>query len=84
MNKEYLHELTVRKKWHKGATKNIQVGKIVTIRDDNIPPMRWSLGRIVAIHRGMDGIVRVVTIKSAQGEYKRSIKNLSPLPIDVI
>ena len=46
--------------------------------------MRWRLGRIVAIHPGTDGIVRVVTIKTAQGEYKRSIKNLSPLPIYVI
>ena len=49
----------MRKKWHKGSTKNIQVGKLITIRDDNLHPMRWSLGRIVAIHSGTDGIVRV-------------------------
>ncbi|XP_033221034.1 uncharacterized protein LOC117175436 [Belonocnema kinseyi] len=81
-NKEYLHELTVRKKWHKGATTDIKIGNIVTIRDDNQPPMRWMLGRVIAVHPGEDGVVRVVTLKTENGECKRSVKNLSPLPID--
>ncbi|XP_033218277.1 uncharacterized protein LOC117173746 [Belonocnema kinseyi] len=46
-HKEYLHELTVRKKWHKGSTTDIQIGTILTIRDDNQPPMRWKLGRVI-------------------------------------
>ncbi|XP_043481819.1 uncharacterized protein LOC122510923 [Leptopilina heterotoma] len=37
--KEYLHELTVKKKWHKGFSTDMKIGKIVTIRD-NLPPMR--------------------------------------------
>ena len=40
---------TVRRKWHKGTTKEIQVGTIVTIRDENLPPMQWSLDRIIAL-----------------------------------
>ena len=83
-NIEYLHELTVRKKWHKGSDNDIQIGKLVTIREENISPMQWSLGRIIATHPGSDGIVRVVTLKTARGEYKRCVKNLSPLPIDTI
>ncbi|XP_033214033.1 uncharacterized protein LOC117171090 [Belonocnema kinseyi] len=81
-SKEYLHELTVRKKWHKGATTDIQIGKLVTMRDDNLPPMRWTLGRVIATHPGEDGVIRVVTVKTANGDCKRSVKNLSPLPID--
>lgn len=81
-NREYLHELTVRKKWHKGSTSEMKIGKLVTIRDDNLPPMRWTIGRIVATHPGEDNVIRVVTVKTAHGEYKRSIKNLSPLPIE--
>ena len=82
--KEYLHELTVRKKWHKGYTHNMQVGTIVTIRDDNLPPMRWSLGRVIATMPGKDGIIRVVIVKTVRGEYKLSVKRLSPLPIDIM
>ena len=63
--KEYLHELTVRKKWHKGYTHNMEVGTIVTIRDDYLPPMRWSLGRVIATIPGKDGIIRVVIVKTA-------------------
>lgn len=83
-NKEYLNELTVRKGWHKGSTTEIKIGTLVTIRDDSLPPMRWSLGRIINIHPGADGIIRVVTVKTSSSEYKRSVKNLSPLPIDVV
>ncbi|XP_051157423.1 uncharacterized protein LOC127279231 [Leptopilina boulardi] len=82
-NKEYLNELTVRKRWHKGFMNEIKIGTLVTIRDDNLPPMKWTLGRIINTHPGADGIIRVVTVKTSSGEYKRSIKNLSPLPIDV-
>lgn len=82
-NKEYLHELTMRKKWHKGINKNLEIGQLVTVRDENAPPMRWTLGRVIAIHPGKDNIVRVVTIKTMNGEYKRSVKNLSPLPIEI-
>ena len=79
---EYLHELTVRKKWHTGSTRNIKIGTLVTVKEDNTPPLRWALGRIIAIHPDSEGVTRVVTIKTARGEYKRSVKKISPLPID--
>ena len=82
--KEYLHELTVRKRWHKGYTHNIYVGTIVTIRDDNLPPMRWSLGRVITTIPGKDEIIRVVIVKTAKGQYNLSVKRLSPLPIDTM
>lgn len=72
----------MREKWHKGFTNNIKIGSIVTIRDDNLPPMRWNLGRVVAATPGKDGIIRVVTVKTIHGKYKRSVKNLSSLPIE--
>ncbi|XP_076624584.1 uncharacterized protein LOC143343501 [Colletes latitarsis] len=79
--KEYLQEQTVRKKWHTGNTKNIQIGDLVILREDNTSPMQWPLGRIVDLHPGDDGVVRVVTVKTVRGTYKRCIKKLSPLPI---
>lgn len=35
--------------------------------DDNLPPIRWKLGRIHNVHRGDDGVVRVETLKTASG-----------------
>lgn len=80
-HKEYLHELNVRKKWHTGASLDIKIGDIVLVKEDNVPPMSWNVGRIVAVQSGEDGVVRVATVKTQTGEYKRSIKKLSPLPL---
>ncbi|XP_043262434.1 uncharacterized protein LOC122403144 [Colletes gigas] len=80
--KEYLNELTVRKKWHHATTRIIKEGMLVMLKDDNAPPLHWPMGRIISIHPGEDGIIRVVTVKTIHGEYKRSIKGIAPLPID--
>lgn len=81
-HREYLHELHTRSKWHLGNANNIKEGTLVTIQDDNTPPMHWKLGRIIAVHPGEDGIVRVATVQTTQGVYKRTVKKLAPLPID--
>lgn len=55
---------------------------MVILKEDNTPPLHWPMGRITAIHPGEDGIIRVVTIKTTHGEYKRSVKGIAPLPIE--
>lgn len=79
-SKEYLHELTVRKKWHVGNTKEVKIGSVVLLNEDNIFPMQWKLGRIIEAYPGQDGVIRVVMVQTVSGRYKRSIKKLSPLP----
>ncbi|XP_043491545.1 uncharacterized protein LOC122517187 [Polistes fuscatus] len=81
-NKEYLNEQTVRKKWHRGTTDDISPGTLVILREDNSPPFKWPLGRVTEVHKGSDGIARVVTVKTANGLLKRGIKSLSPLLYD--
>ncbi|XP_076646848.1 uncharacterized protein LOC143355683 [Halictus rubicundus] len=44
-SKEYLHELTTRKKWHKHKPEKIEIGSIVTVQDDHLPAMQWTLAR---------------------------------------
>ncbi|CAK9833693.1 hypothetical protein ANTRET_LOCUS10340 [Anthophora retusa] len=78
-HKEYLHELTVRRKWHSGQTNDIPINTMVILHEDNAPPIRWPLGRITEVHPGEDGVIRVATVRTANGTYKRSIKKLSPL-----
>ncbi|XP_029055232.2 uncharacterized protein LOC114882514 [Osmia bicornis bicornis] len=79
---EYLQELHTRSKWHTGNSTGIKEGILVTIRDVNSPPLQWQLGRVVAVHPGEDNIVRVVTVRTPHGIYKRALKNLVPLPIE--
>ncbi|XP_036147416.1 uncharacterized protein LOC118647173 [Monomorium pharaonis] len=78
-NQEYLTELQKRQKWT-GSDSELQIGSIVILIDRNQPCMRWQLGRVVETHPGDDGVVRVATIKTAQGLFKRNAKSLCPLP----
>ncbi|XP_017797032.1 PREDICTED: uncharacterized protein LOC108570076 [Habropoda laboriosa] len=80
-HREYLNELVTRSKWSSGSH-TITEGTIVLLREDNIPPMQWALGRVTQVHPGSDGIVRTVTIKTATNVLVRSVKKLAPLPIE--
>jgi hypothetical protein len=79
-SKEYLTRLQQRPKWM-CETADIAVGNLVTIRDENLPPMSWKLGRVQVIHPGNDGHVRVVTVKTQYGILKRPITKLCLLPV---
>ena len=82
-HKEYLSELNVRSKWQLGETSRIKVGSLVTIKDDNLPPRHWCLGRITEVHPGEDNIIRVATVKTSNGIYRRSVRQLCPLPSEI-
>uniref|UniRef100_A0A2A4K9T0 Integrase catalytic domain-containing protein n=1 Tax=Heliothis virescens TaxID=7102 RepID=A0A2A4K9T0_HELVI len=77
---EYLQQLQVRSKWQQ-PKENLAKGDLVLVHDENLPPGRWALGRVVELHPGTDGKVRVVTLKTKKGQLKRPIVKLSPLPI---
>ncbi|CAK1589701.1 unnamed protein product [Parnassius mnemosyne] len=79
---EYLTQLTVRNKW-KQSTSNIQVGQLVTIQEDNLPAGKWLTGRVIHLHPGKDGFVRVVSLKTKNGILKRPVTKLSILPLRV-
>ncbi|XP_055714325.1 uncharacterized protein LOC129808570 [Phlebotomus papatasi] len=67
-SKEYLHTLQQRKNWT-AQHPSLQPGDLVTIKEDNLPPMKWSLGRIIECFPGADGHVRVATVKTATGKF---------------
>lgn len=81
-HKEYLNELNYRSKWSSTSTEPIPVGAMVLLKEDNTPPLQWPLGRIVETHPGDDGVVRVISIKTSSGIFKRSVKKIAMLPID--
>jgi hypothetical protein len=48
---------------------------------DNVAPLQWPLGRIHAVHPGPDGVIRVVSVKSARGVFKRPINEVCVVPM---
>ncbi|XP_026323275.1 uncharacterized protein LOC113232713, partial [Hyposmocoma kahamanoa] len=76
---EYLHQLQERSKWHH-PTKNLEEGNVVLVKDENLPPGQWALGRVTELHPGADGNVRVVSIKTKKGHLKRPVTKLATLP----
>ncbi|XP_029172121.1 uncharacterized protein LOC114941332 [Nylanderia fulva] len=79
---DYLLTLQQRPKW-KIAQRLATVGRIVLLRNALAPPSHWELGRIIECHPGNDGLVRVVTVRTARSQYKRPIVKLCFLPIDI-
>ncbi|XP_075157506.1 uncharacterized protein LOC142230763 [Haematobia irritans] len=78
---EYLKELHKRYKW-KRPTENICNDMMVVIKDENLPPTAWRLGRVVKVHPGPDGRVRVADILTAKGTITRPIVKLVVLSND--
>ncbi|XP_053398192.1 uncharacterized protein LOC128546018 [Mercenaria mercenaria] len=59
--KEYLHNLQIRPKWV-SARRNLCVGDIVMITDENLPRGEWRLGRVSEVFPSNDGLVRKVKV----------------------
>lgn len=77
---DWLSHLQNRPKRHK-IQPNLQINDIVIIKDDRLKPNEWLIGRIIEVHPGADNLVRVATIRTSKGAYKRSVSKLCRLPI---
>ncbi|XP_065365522.1 uncharacterized protein LOC135958548 [Calliphora vicina] len=75
---DYINELQTRNKWT-STNSNICTGSLVIIKEDNLPPQRWLMGKIINIVRGRDDRVRVVDIKTTKGIIRRPIHRLALL-----
>jgi hypothetical protein len=82
--KEYLTQLQSRSKWKTDAvtTGSLDIGKMVVLAEDNLPPLQWKIGRIVETHPGDDGKIRVVTVRTAQGTLKRAARKVCVVPVE--
>ncbi|KAF2890658.1 hypothetical protein ILUMI_15515 [Ignelater luminosus] len=80
-SREYFSSIQRRNKWRSLPVHDINIGNLVLIKEDNLPPCKWLTGRIIDLHPGSDKVVRVVTVKTAYGVLKRSITKLCLLPL---
>lgn len=77
---DYLSQLQQRPKWCREET-NLKIGDMVLVQDDRFSSSKWPLGRIVDVHPGADQLVRVVSVRTSTGTYKRNVTKISRLPI---
>lgn len=80
-HKEYLLTLQERPKWQQSQS-NVEVGRLVVVKDERLPPAKWMLARIIETHPGRDGRIRVVTLRCNNGTTKRSIHKICVLPVE--
>ena len=76
--REWLPGLNARKKW-RHERGDIHEGDIVLVVDPHLPRGHWQLGRVLEIHSGKDGHVRVARVKVGQNALTRPITKLCPL-----
>ncbi|XP_029161629.1 uncharacterized protein LOC114933291 [Nylanderia fulva] len=80
-SQDYLHSLQQRRKWSE-KTSCFRIGELALLKNPLLPPSKWNLARVTQIHPGSDGLVRVVTVRTASSILKRPITLLCRLPIN--
>ncbi|GFV06424.1 integrase catalytic domain-containing protein [Trichonephila clavipes] len=76
---DYLNNLQAKHKWQ-FEKENVTPNSMVILKDENLPPCKWTMGRILEIVKGSDGKVRVVKVKTPQGIFRRGISKICLLP----
>jgi hypothetical protein len=76
---DYLNELQQHQHWCRSFY-TLQPGDVVLLREDNTTPLQWPTAVTTAIYPGADNKTRVVIVKTRNGEVKRPIAKICPLP----
>ncbi|GFV22049.1 integrase catalytic domain-containing protein [Trichonephila clavipes] len=76
---ELVSSLQPRKKWQ-DVQPNLKEDDIVFIKEEG-PPGTWPMARVLQVHPGNDGLVRVATVKTQDSVFKRPVHQLHKLPI---
>ncbi|XP_071629537.1 uncharacterized protein [Temnothorax longispinosus] len=76
---DYLHSLQQRHKWSESSP-DLKIDELVLLKNNLLPLSKWELTRIRQVHPGADGRVRVITVRTANSEFKRPITQICRLP----
>ncbi|XP_063955063.1 uncharacterized protein LOC135153986 [Lytechinus pictus] len=73
--KEYLPQLQARQRWV-SPRRNIQVGDVVLLVDQNAPRNSWLLGRVLQTRPDRKGLIRQCEVKTKMGVRLRPVSKL--------
>lgn len=79
-SEEYLTTIQTRFKWA-SPCRQMRVGDMVLVRNENTPPQHWMMARVIEIFPGRDGRVRSCRIQTQGSVYDRPISQLVYLPV---
>ncbi|CAG4987431.1 unnamed protein product [Colias eurytheme] len=79
-SREYLCQFYQRHKWTR-CTPEPNVGDVVLVMEDDLPPARWLHGVILDKHTGSDKVTRVVSLRCKGSIIKRPTSKLIVLPV---
>nr|XP_049701803.1 uncharacterized protein LOC126055663 [Helicoverpa armigera] len=77
--REFVAELQQRTKW-KTRQHELRVGDLVILKEENVPPLQWRLGRVTHLYPGTDGVSRVADVMSSRGTVRRAVNKMCILP----
>ncbi|XP_060808804.1 uncharacterized protein LOC132904288 [Amyelois transitella] len=72
---EYVAELQQRVKWRIRQA-DLKTGDLVVLKEDNLPPLMWRMGRVEATYPGTDGVPRVADIRTSKGVTRRALNKI--------
>lgn len=59
--------------------RNLRIGDLTLIAEDNTLRNRWPMERVIEMFRGIDEGVRSARIKTASGVFHRPVTKIYPL-----
>ena len=71
-----MQNLQIRQKWNK-STKNMNVGDIVLMKDDDLPRCHWRLGKVVDLYTSTDKKVRSVRLLMGDRSLSKSGRRIA-------
>lgn len=57
--------------------RNVKIGDVLAVADENAVKGTWIMGRITDIFPGADGKVRNVKVKTSKGVYGRPVTKMA-------
>lgn len=78
---DYLHTLQKRPKNFQEKVE-FSINDMVILKDSNLPPLKWVVGRIVKLYPDKMNVVRNVRVRTPTGEKDRHVKYLCLIPIE--
>lgn len=62
---------------------NVEIGKLVLIKEENLTVTHWLKGRITEVFPGFDNKIRVANVMLSNSTIlKRSVRNINILPVN--
>lgn len=76
---EFVAELQQRTKWQV-RQKELRVGDLVILKEDQLPPLQWRLARVTCLYPGPDGVSRVADVLTNRGTIRRAVNKMCIIP----